>query len=103
MAYIQYVNLTTFQPIIKGATSAGTGNILVSNLPFISRNVSNLDQEIIIRTDSLSWPAGTGYIIGEMIIGDNSLQIIECRSNAPEALVQVSSSGQIHFTGFYTK
>jgi len=54
----------------------GTGNMLVAGLPITVRNVARNDAEMIIRTDSIPWPAGTGVVFGEVIPGTTTAQIV---------------------------
>lgn len=77
-------NIVFVTASISWSAHTGTGNMLISNLPFTVRNVANYDPEFIVRTDSIPWPAGTGTIFGEFQTGMTIGNIVEGRSNLPE-------------------
>lgn len=86
---------------VSWSAHTGTGNMLIGNLPFTVRNTANYDPECSVRTDSISWPAGSTYIFGEFQTGQTYLEISGLRTGGTIQLVQMNGSGTVHFTGFY--
>ena len=86
---------------VSWSAHTGTGNILVTNLPFTCRNVANYDPECSVRTDSIAWPAGTTYLFGEFQPGQSFCELWGIRTNNTSQQVQISASGTVHFTGFF--
>lgn len=100
--YFQRIGFLVF---ITGSVSwsarTGTGNMLITDLPFPVNNSSNYDPECSVRTDNISWPASTSYIFGEFQPGTTICELIAIKNGASPVQVSMSGSGAVHFTGYY--
>lgn len=86
---------------IEWTTHTGTGNMLIDNLPATVSNLLGYNPEVIITLENISFPTGTGYIVGEFQTNSSNITINEYRSNQSRSSVSMSSSGKIHLSGFY--
>lgn len=99
--YTRINNLLYVIGSLTWSAHTGTGNMLISALPFTVRNQTNYDPEFIVRIQNIPWPAGNGYIFGEFETNTTTGSLMQGRTNQSEVPVQMNSSGTVHFTGWY--
>lgn len=100
-----YTKINTLIYVVGSLTwsaHTGTGNMLISNLPFKVRAEKNYDPEFTIKTQDISWTNPTGYVFGEFQPGTTTANIGQSRTNMAEQLVQMSKAGTVHFSGWYS-
>jgi len=81
----------------------GTGNLLITNLPFNSRNLSNYNPESIVNTINISLPGGTSRTaIGSILTpGTNIISAFVTSNAGANTPISISTSGEIHITIAY--
>ena len=99
--YTRIGNLVFISGTVTWTAHTGTGNMLLTGLPFTSRNVANYHYDVIAILTSISLPAGVIEINAE--IGANTTQIIleATRNNNTNTPVSMDASGTVDITGFY--
>lgn len=99
--YTRIANLVFLSGTVTWTAHTGTGNMLVTGLPFTSRNTANYHYDMVVNLTNIGLPAGVIQIMGE--VRQNSSQIVleATRNNNTNLPVQMDASGSIDISGFY--
>lgn len=81
----------------------GSGDILISNLPFPCNAATGFDPEFIVNIENITLPATTVSIYGHMQQSPTTIIIQTIRSNGTNVPVGLTATGILHATGWYLK
>lgn len=82
----------------------GTGNLLVTNLPFTCRNLANYNPESIVNTINIALPEGTNRTaIGSMQPNTTTVDVQVTQNAGANVAVALSASGEVHISIIYLK
>lgn len=100
-SYTRIGNMVFFSGTVTWTAHTGTGNMLVTGLPFTSRNTANYHYDITPNLTNITLPAAVVQIMGE--IGPNTTQITldATRNNNTNTPVKMDATGTVDVTGFY--
>lgn len=99
--YIQIGNIIFLSGRVIWTAHTGTGNLLLTGIPFSSRNVANYRSDLLAILSNLLLPAAAVEINAE--VGQNTTTVIleATRNNNTNAPVAMDASGTVDITGFY--
>lgn len=102
--YSQVGNLIFATAKIIWTAHTGTGNLLITDLPFNVRNLTDYDPEAIVNTINITLPGGTARTsIGSMQAATNIVNVQVTQNNGANSPVALSASGQVHLSIVYLK
>jgi hypothetical protein len=102
--YSQVGNLIFATAQIVWTAHTGTGNLLVTNLPFACRNLANYNPESIVNTINIALPGGTSRTaIGSMQANTTIIDVQVTQNSGDNSPVALSATGEIHISIVYLK
>lgn len=100
-SYTRIANLLFFTGTVTWTAHTGTGNMLLTGLPFTSRNTANVSYDAQTDLTDITLPAATVQIMGEIAPNTTQITLDATRSNNTNTPVQMDASGTVDVTGFY--
>lgn len=79
----------------------GTGNMLLSSLPFICINQSGFTPTFSVRTENISLPSNSINVLGEVQLNTTRTTLYATRNNAGALSLSMSAAGTIRTTFIY--
>jgi len=86
---------------ISWTAHTGTGNLLLSNLPFTVRNTANYTPLATVNFININLPAGTQSALGQFTLNTTNMSLFSYRDVNTNSQVAMDTSGQIQVSGFY--
>lgn len=99
--YTQIGNMIFLSADITWTAHTGTGNLLITNLPFPARNLSNYNPESIVNTANINLPGGTARTSVGSIQPNTSTVDVYVTTQTTNSPVAMSASGTVHVTLAY--
>lgn len=100
--YSQVGNILFVTAEIIWTAHTGTGNLLITNLPFNARNLANYNPEGIVNTVSIPLPGSANRTsIGSIQNGTNVVNVEVSQNNAANSPVALSVTGEVHLNIIY--
>jgi len=99
--YTRIANLVFLSGSVTWTAHTGTGNMLLTNLPFTSRNVAGYHYDLLAILSSIVLPAGAVEINAEILANSTTLILEATRNNNTNLAVGMDNSGTVDITGFY--
>lgn len=89
---------------IVWSAHTGTGNLLITNLPFTVRNLANYNPEGIVNTISIALPGGSSRTsIGSCQHNTTTVDVQVTQNNGANLPVALSASGEVHLNIVYLR
>lgn len=79
----------------------GTGNMLLTALPFTVRNVASYVPLASLNTINIDWPAGADGIVGQFTLNTTQMEFIVMRDNNTNLNIAIDAAGTVNMSGFY--
>lgn len=99
--YTRIANLVFLSGTVTWTAHTGTGNMLITNLPFTSRNVAGYHYDLIAILSQISLPAGVVEINAELTGNSTTVVLEATRNNNTNLPVGMDATGTVDLTGFY--
>lgn len=99
--YTRIGGMIFLQAEIQWSAHTGSGDLLITSLPFISRNSANYSPEGIVNTQNINLPGGSSRTaLGSMQPGTSTINVY-VTTLTTNSNVALSSSGIVHLTITY--
>lgn len=99
--YTRIANLVFIAGTVTWTAHTGTGNMLITGLPFTSRNTANYHYDVTVNLSNIVLPAGTVQIMGEIQANVTQIILEGTRTNNTNLPVTMDTSGTADISGFY--
>lgn len=100
--YTQIGKMVFIQVNITWTAHTGTGNMLLTGLPFTVRNqASYVPIAAVVNLISAPYPAGTVSIVGQFTLNTTQMALLASRSNNTNLNVAIDAAATIQVSGNY--
>ena len=99
--YTRMGNLCFLAGTVTWTAHTGTGNMLLTGLPFTSRTLANYKYSFEIISININFPAGTISVEGSLPSTSTQLTLQSIRDNNTQLAFSMDIAGTISVTGFY--
>ncbi len=99
--YIRIANVVFIMGNVTWNTATGTGNLLLTGLPFTINNTANIIPTSSVRLDSIALPAATVNTVMQGIVNTTTCNFVSDTITGTPSAVQISAAGSIFFSMFY--
>lgn len=99
--YSRVGNIIYFDVAITWSAHTGTGNFLLSGLPFPVRNTLNYAPVWATLAASIAWGGGHTMVATTGVAGTSTGQLLTVGTGVATANVAMANSGNLQVTGFY--
>ena len=96
-------NFIYVQLKITWTAHTGTGDMTVTDLPFVCRNISGYDPELILNIEDVLLPPTTVCLFGHMTTGTSTVVLETIRSLGNNVPISMEAAGTLHLSGVYLK
>lgn len=86
---------------ISWTAHTGTGNLLLSSLPFTVRNTTNYVPLATVNFININLPAGTQGALGQFTLNTTNMSLFSYRDVNTNSQVAMDTAGQIQVSGWY--
>lgn len=99
----QIGDIITCSMTVIWTNHTGTGNLLITDLPFACHNTANYDPEAVLVTQNITLPGTTVSVLGHLESGTTSIACATIRNNGTLLPIALPTSGEVHCTVTYMK
>ena len=99
--YTRIGNLIHITCNIVWTAHTGTGNLILTALPFTVRNQASYTPLASVNTISVAWPAGADGIVGQFTLNTTSMALIVMRDNNTNLSIAMDTAGTLQVSGYY--